>query len=205
MGQAFWCRGPSLSVRFTATDFPSLKPTSSTEDLASWLQAQIEITTLFGNAHDILFASKSRTVELITRGDYVKYIDDTSRAIVAWQQAWRSITVSKHLRSCLELMREYLRLYVNAFAFQAVLYRGSSRNGLGSGSNVVDIEFPYSAMASADARHVYEALDAAESLLRIFTQDFDPGRELRFMPDRFYLYADHLSGKDPLPRSKVYV
>jgi hypothetical protein len=39
----------------------------------------VELTTLFGNAHDILFASKSRTVELITRGDYVKYIDDTGK------------------------------------------------------------------------------------------------------------------------------
>ncbi|KAJ6036390.1 hypothetical protein N7540_000669 [Penicillium herquei] len=226
MGQAFWCRGPALSARFTAKDFPSLQPqnpyegTSSNkkhriedEDLASWLQAQVEITTLFGNAHDILFASKSRTVELITRGDYVKYIDDTSRAIAAWQYAWQSTSISKPLRSCLALMREYLRLYVNAFAFQAVLYRGSSRRELGvcastrkrhgedsqgiAGVNVnsttTSVDFPYSTMASADARHIYEALDAAESLLRIFIEDFDPVKHLRFLPDRFYLYEIHAS------------
>lgn len=42
-------------------------------------------------------------------------------------------------------------------------------------------------MASGDARHVYEALDAAESLLKIFIENFDPEKHLRFMPSRFYL------------------
>jgi hypothetical protein len=122
MGQAFWCRGPGLSRRFTAQDFPSLQPNhANNEDLASWIQAQVELTTLFGNAHDILFASKSHTVKLITRGDYVKYIDDTSRAMTAWEHAWQSIAVSKHLKSFLTLMKDYLRLYVNAFAFQAAI------------------------------------------------------------------------------------
>ncbi|KAJ5370536.1 uncharacterized protein N7496_006628 [Penicillium cataractarum] len=222
MGQAFWCRGPALSVRFIAQDFPTLQPrpqssssSSSTEDYASWIQAQVELTTLFGNAHDILFASKSRTIELITRGDYVKYIDDTGKAMAAWQRAWSGIMVSRALRGCLNLMLEYLRLYVNAFAFQAVLYRasrvGSESNanintnsgaGLGHcvnvnvgvrpGSSMSDLDFPDSTMASADARHIYQALDAAESLLRVFTKEFEE-RQLQCLPTRFYLYEIHSS------------
>lgn len=198
MGQAFWCRGPALSVRFIAQDFPSLQPQSKPpfcEDYASWIQAQIELTTLFGNAHDILFASKARTVELITRGDYVKYIDDTGKSMAAWQCAWREITVSKALTGCLTIMLEYLRLYVNAFAFQAVLYRASRPTLNPNSSPRVSgrdapssstLYFPDSAMASADARHIYEALDAAESLLRVFTEEFDE-TQLRCMPTRFYL------------------
>lgn len=97
MGQAFWCRGPALSVRFIAQDLPTLQPQSSshsTEDYASWIQAQVELTTLFDNAHDILFASKSRTIELITRGDYVKYIDDTGKAMAAcleWDYVFQGV------------------------------------------------------------------------------------------------------------------
>lgn len=194
MGQAFWCRGPSLSARFTAKDFPSLQPLNlQDEDLASWVQAQVELTALFGNAHDILFASKARTVELITRGDYGKYIDDTSRAMTAFSNAWKSIAVSKHLRGCLHLMQEYLRLYVNAFAFQAVLYRASRLCPMPlereRETTTHPLDFPDSAMASADARHIYEALDAAESLLKIFIQNFDPMQHLRHMPARFYLYV----------------
>jgi hypothetical protein len=198
MGQAFWCRGPALSVRFIAQDFPSLQPQSRPpfcEDYASWIQAQVELTTLFGNAHDILFASKSRTVELITRGDYVKYIDDTGKAMAAWKCAWRGIAVSSALSGCLTIMLEYLRLYVNAFAFQAVLYRASRPTVNPNSSPEVCVQdgpsssklcFPDSTMASADARHIYEALDAAESLLRVFVEEFDE-TQLRCMPTRFYL------------------
>lgn len=184
MGQAFWSRGPALSARFTAEDFPSLQPQyASGDDFASLLQAQVELTTLFGNAHDILFASKQRTAELMVRGDYTKYIDDASRAIVAWDLVWTPLTAPSHLKCCLRMMEKYLRLYVNAFAFQAVLYRASL-----SGTDVARVScFPHSAMASPDARMVYEAVDAAEALLRIAIEDIGPERHLRYMPARFYL------------------
>lgn len=192
MGQAFWCRGPSLSVRFTAQDFPSLQPCSpADEDMASWVQAQVELTTLFGNVHDILYASRSRTAELMVRGDYTKYVDDMHQALLAWQSVWHSISVSPHLRSCLTLMQEYLRLYVSAFAFQAVLYRASRQRATsasdGQHRQLNALCFPDTAMASPDARHIYEAVAAAESLLSIVTSDFDPQKHLRYMPARFYL------------------
>ncbi|RYC90127.1 hypothetical protein BFJ63_vAg7068 [Fusarium oxysporum f. sp. narcissi] len=197
MGQAFWCRGPALSARFTARDFPTLQPTRShDEDFASFIQAQVELTTLFGNAHDILFASRSRTAELMMRGDYTKYVDDTTKAMYSWQHAWASFSISPHLKSCLILMQEYLRLYVNAFAFQAVIYRASINNGTGSDSSNdsrprASKIFPDSAMASPDARHIYEAADAAEALIRIATDDIHPEKHLRYMPARFYLYEIH--------------
>ncbi|KAI8262806.1 Cholesterol 7-alpha-monooxygenase [Colletotrichum sp. SAR11_239] len=46
-------------------------------------------------------------------------------------------------------------------------------------------------MASPDARHVYEAVDAAEALLRIAIEDIDAEKYLRYMPARFYLYEIH--------------
>lgn len=189
MGQGFWCRGPSLSTRFTAADFPSLQPKHSyDEDFASLLQAQVELTTLFGNAHDILFASKRRTTELMVRGDYKKYIDDAARALTAWESTWESLSVSRHLRCCLRLMQQYLRLYVHAFAFQAVLYRESlGKIGEKDDTSRTTFCFPDSTMASPDARDIYEAVDAAEALLKIAVEDIDPERYLRYMPARFSL------------------
>lgn len=193
MGQAFWCRGPALSARFTANDFPALQPRHSyDEDFASLIQAQVELTTLFGNAHDILFASRSRTAEIMMRGDYTKYVDDTSKAMYAWKHAWTSLAVSPHLKSCLTLMQEYLRLYVNAFAFQAVIYRASSKSGSNSDSDDKDnsrtvLVFPDSTMASPDARSIYEAINAAETLITIVVEEVDPVKHLRYMPARFYL------------------
>lgn len=93
-------------------------------------------------------------------------------------------------------MREYLRLYVSAFAFQAVMYRASrfaqeetradSEEGLGLGLGG-SLDFPNTTMASPDARYIYDALDAAESLLKMFIEDFDAEEHLRYMPARFYL------------------
>jgi hypothetical protein len=191
MGQAFWCRGPALSTRFTAQDFPTLQANQAgDEDFASLVQAQVELTTLFGNAHDILFASRSRTAELMMRGDYSKYVDDTARAMAAWQRVWGSISVSPHLTSCLSLTYEYLRLYVNAFAFQAVLYRTSvmrSSDRHTTDASRASMMFPDSTMASPDARPIYEAIDAAEKMLKIVTEEINPEKHLRYMPARFYL------------------
>jgi hypothetical protein len=126
------------------------------------------------------------------RGDYTKYVDDTTKAMYAWQHSWTTLAVSPHLKSCLNLMQEYLRLYVNAFAFQAVIYRASVNSNSdsdpsdGSRPRASKI-FPDSAMASPDARHIYEAADAAEALIRIVTDDIHPEKYLRYMPARFYL------------------
>ena len=86
-------------------------------------------------------------------------------------------------------MQEYLRPYVNAFAFQAVLYRASVRHASNNNSEGTrpNIIFPDSTMASPDARHIYEAVDAAETLLKIVTEDIDPSHHFRYMPARFYL------------------
>lgn len=151
------------------------------EDFASLLQAHVELTTLFGNVHDILFASRSRTAEIMCRGDYSKYIDDASKAMMAWHQSWSTISVSSQLKSCLSLSYQYLRMYVNAFAFQAVLYRCPEKR-----SPDVCL-FPDSAMASPDARHVYTAIEAAETMVQIVAVDIDPAAHLRYMPARFYL------------------
>ena len=126
MGQAFWCRGPGLAAQFTADDYVNLQPGPlAGEDLASMLQAQVEITTIFGNIHDTLYASKSRTAGLILAGDYTKYIDDGAKALAAWYEAWKALQVSSKLKAVLRMLHDYLSLYIHAFVFQAVVYQMS--------------------------------------------------------------------------------
>ncbi|KAI0975485.1 hypothetical protein F4678DRAFT_470060 [Xylaria arbuscula] len=150
-------RGPSLSARFTADDFPSLRTKHSDEDdLASLLQAQIKLT---------------RTKELMIRGDYTN---------------WNKLNTTRHLKCCLTIMEHYLLLYVNAFAFQAVLYRYSTTPGTRATSC-----FPASTMASPDAQRIYAAVDAANDILRITVEEIDPEEHLRYLPARFYLYTIH--------------
>ncbi|KAF5625218.1 ATP adenylyltransferase II [Fusarium sp. NRRL 25303] len=122
-GKRSGAEGPALLPCFTAQDFPALQPTRShEEDFASFIQAQVELTTLFGNVHDIPFAARPRTAELIMRGDYTKYVDDATEAMCSWQHAWTSLAVSPRLKSYLNLMQEYPRfaLLPNAHACGAI-------------------------------------------------------------------------------------
>lgn len=186
MGQAFWCRGPGLSTRFTIEDYPYLRPQKADGvDYASFVQAQVELTTIFGNIHDILYASKTRTVQLILMGDYTKYLDDSSKALAMWKAAWANVDLPFHLSGLLCLQFEYLRLYINAFAFQAVLYR-TPKSPVGSDNGKTSY-FPYSVMASADGRHIYIAIDAAKSVLKYLMERLNPTKHLRYIPVWFYL------------------
>lgn len=148
--------------------------------MASLLQAQVEITTLFGNIHDLLYPSKSHTLGLMRRGEYTKYLDDSVTALFSWKNTWTSIKVAPHLKCTLDLLFEYLRLYIHAFAFQAVVCRRGR-------SSKRETLFPDGVIASPDGRHVYLAIDAAKNLVALLNDDVDPVKHLRYFPVRFYL------------------
>ncbi|CAG9992937.1 unnamed protein product [Clonostachys byssicola] len=192
MGQAFWCRGPGSSARFAAEDYPTLRPKNLyDDDYASILIAQVDMTTLFGTVHDILYASKARTVALMLRGDYTKYLDDGLKGLEAWKDSWGRIKIPSHLRSLLDMQYEYLSLYVNAFGFHAVVCRAldQSRNSP-RGAQGVSF-FPHGVLACPDSRYIYSATEAASNLLHIISQRVDPVKHTRYLPARFYLYTIH--------------
>ncbi|PYI10652.1 hypothetical protein BO78DRAFT_452500 [Aspergillus sclerotiicarbonarius CBS 121057] len=191
MGQAFWCRGPGLSTRFSTQDYPSLQPgMTGGIDYASFVQAQVELTTIFGNIHDILYASKSRTLQLMLMGDYSKYLDDGAKAMEMWKGIWSNVDIPSSLSCLLTLQFEYLQLYVNAFAFQAVIYRSYKKSPIGQESVSF---FPDSVMASPDGRHIYAAIDAAKRLLQHLVGGAILANHVKFLPIRYYLYEIYAS------------
>ncbi|PWY77280.1 hypothetical protein BO94DRAFT_568256 [Aspergillus sclerotioniger CBS 115572] len=193
MGQAFWCRGPGLSTRFSTQDYPSLQPAMTGGfDYASFVQAQVELTTIFGNIHDILYASKSRTLQLMLMGDYSKYLDDGAKAMDMWKGLWSKVKVPSSLSCLLTLQFEYLQLYVNAFAFQAVIYRSYKTSSLPIEEQTGSF-FPDSVMASPDGRHIYAAIDAAKFLLQRLVEGSIPHDHVEFLPIRYYLYEIYAS------------
>jgi len=75
LGKGFWSRGPGPMIWLRSKDFPSLQPASrKDDDYATIFQANLELTQLFSNAHDILYSRKGRGWKLMLEGDYVKYI-----------------------------------------------------------------------------------------------------------------------------------
>jgi hypothetical protein len=194
LGQSFWSRGPSLAVKFTARDFPSLqpRPESNGEDYASALQASMELVQILHNAHAILYSSKERTRGMVFEGQYARYLDDIRVAATAWHSAWSGLPVSASIKSTLLIMYEYVTLYTNAFSFQAVITRASSprtsTTRQHSDRRLFSNLLSNGIMASPDGRYIFDAIGAAMNLLKLLN-NLDPHEVLCYLPSRYYLWV----------------
>ncbi|KAF2646494.1 hypothetical protein P280DRAFT_12515 [Massarina eburnea CBS 473.64] len=200
IGKAFWSRGPGPLTTLRREDYPSLMPHNpNDEDYASIFQANLELTQLFSNVHDTLYSNPGSSFRTHMSGSYIKFIDDFRAAIYGWKSVWGTLTCSPPLKACLLMSYDYLRLYINAFAFQATILRA-----LPAANQPVDLSIPSASVASGmqnpqrvfannvgavgDVRFIYEGLDAAKAILTTANNFVDPEKALRYMPLRYYLY-----------------
>ncbi len=198
-GKAFWSRGPGPLTTLRREDYPTLMPKSpNEEDYASIFQANLELSQIFSNVHDTLYSNPGSSFRSHMSGSYIKFIDDFRSAIYGWKSVWGTLTCSPPLKACLLMSYDYLRLYTNAFAFQATVLRAlptnnnpsdpSSGQPAISGNMGIQRVFMNNVGAVSDARFIYEGLDAAKAILTTVNNFVDPERSLRFMPLRYYLY-----------------
>lgn len=129
--------------------------------------------------------------------------DDFRSAISEWHRSWGTLTSqyslidvqlsvltslgTPGLKASLLLTYEFLRLYVNAFAFQATISRSIIANEDEFGGPYRQL--PLINMATPDARFIYESVEAAKSLLTTLNNFLDAEQCLRYMPSRYYLFV----------------
>ncbi|THC96607.1 hypothetical protein EYZ11_003899 [Aspergillus tanneri] len=192
IGRAFWSRGPGPMTGLVSQDFPSLQPIKDgDEDYARIFQATLDLTQLYGNVHDVLYSGMRTSNQMMLMGDYVKYVDDFRLAILRWKSLWGSLPCSTPMQVTLQLSYEYLRLYTNAFAFQAAISQSLvSKTKNDDQSQREHLRATFNNVASMqDARFIYESVDAAKAYLTILVDMVHPEKHLHFMPLRFYLYG----------------
>ncbi|KAL4954257.1 hypothetical protein BDW69DRAFT_143229 [Aspergillus filifer] len=191
VGRAFWSRGPGPMTGLVSQDFPSLQPVrEGDEDYAQIFQATLDLTQLYGNVHDLLYSGMRTSNQMMLMGDYVKYVDDFRLAILRWKSRWGSLRCSTAMQATLQLSYEYLRLYTNAFAFQAAISQSLSKQKDDGYSQREHLRATFDNVASMqDARFIIESLDAAKAYLNILVETADPEKHLHFMPLRYYLYG----------------
>lgn len=118
------------------------------------------------------------------------------------------LPVTPPVKASLVLSFEFLRLYINAFAFQANLNRAAARNAQGGQGKASGPLFSNVA-GKPDARFIYESIDAANSLLSILNSFIDPVAGLKCMPLKYCLYVIYAAVflfkvKMPLPPAYMY-
>jgi hypothetical protein len=92
LGKGFWSRGPGPLSGLKSEDFPTLQPRSPNED--NWaliFQANLELTQIFSNVHDILYSSKGHGWKEMLEGRYTKYLDDFRTSIRSWNDVWGTL------------------------------------------------------------------------------------------------------------------
>ncbi|KAL3455918.1 hypothetical protein BJX64DRAFT_53744 [Aspergillus heterothallicus] len=186
LGRPFACRGLEPTILYGRHGFPTVDSQNSEgDDFGSVFRARLELTQIFTNVHEILYCGMDNGNQLIVLGNYTTYLDDFKGAIAAWHRVWGSLTCSPNVKVLLQLSYEYLRLYTNAFAFQAATMRSSSTDSVSE----TGIERIGGLGAAPEARFIYEAIDAAKSLLTILNNYISPGDSIHYFPVRFPLYC----------------
>lgn len=132
----------------------------------------VSITILSGNALGFAYGT-------ILEYDLVVYT-----VMESWHLSENSLTTlgSLQLKMSMRLSYDYLRLYVNAFAYQATISRAMSFSKESQSKVPPSID-----AATPDARFIYEAIDAAKSLLTRVNEFVGP-ETLRSMPCTYYLF-----------------
>ena len=70
IGKGFWARGPGPMTGFGSKDFPSLQPSErGDEDYARIFQANLDLTQLYSNVHDVLYTGLRTSSQMMLRGD----------------------------------------------------------------------------------------------------------------------------------------
>lgn len=92
VGRGFWSRGPGPLSGLKSSDFPTLQQRSgSTDDWSLIFQANLELTQIFSNVHDILYSSKGHGWKEMLEGRYAKYLDDFRTSIRSWNDVWGTL------------------------------------------------------------------------------------------------------------------
>ena len=189
IGRAFWSRGPGPMTGLSTRDFPTLQPQfDGDEDYAKIFQAELDLTQLFSNVHDVLYSGMRSSNQMMLMGDYVKYVDDFRTAIDRWYGTWGNIQCSQHIKITLEMSYQYLRLYTNAFVFQAQISQAISKKKKDKPLREHLRQTFSNVGALPDARFIWGSVAAAKQFLGMLA-GVDPTRHLRYMPLRFYLYT----------------
>ncbi|WWD19773.1 hypothetical protein CI109_104237 [Kwoniella shandongensis] len=191
LGKGFWARGASVCFQgFSSsyqtgpaaalTNFPFLREIKHgdpggehpQEDLASLVQAYLELTQMMSNAHDVLYPNAARTRSLVVHGEYFKYIDEMARSLDGFKVLWRA------KKATIRAEEDYRQL----------IQQHKAQGGTGKPARPSLSLFPRGAAQSPDARYIFHMCDAARELLHLCVDNLYPGGALPYLPSRFLLW-----------------
>lgn len=161
-------------------------PTSQLSD--HWIESMslwVDLSRLTRASHDLLFASKASTRELVKSGGYRRILDHFKPILENWWTKYTAATAAGPFREFLAVDFLYTKIYLYSLALQAAAERKMSQRAN---------EVPNSVMSSIfdfyyeDYIFIQSVIVAAKDVLRLILGFAEIGR-LRYLPVRTYVRA----------------
>ncbi|KAI6716142.1 C6 transcription factor [Diplocarpon mali] len=134
------------------------------------------------------FAGPSRSHPVVQqRARCPLFIMGSSMKLIQSRMGFLIAAGLPNVNATLHMFYEYLRLYSNAYAFQATVTRaaGAKSQGMVAANEPSDVGIP----SPPDARFIHKSVDAAKSPLSITNNCIDAEDCVRYLPLRLSLYC----------------
>jgi hypothetical protein len=153
----------SQSIAYTPDRSESLD--NAEKDRQALITLWIEITKLLKTATEMFFPSKSFTRQLLKSGRYISFLEHFQPLLAQWHTSFQKCHgdgLSQACRQMLLIDYQYVRMYINSVAIQALVERMSNREG-------PDTELDYDFLEvenSQDYKYVQKVTDASRQILQ---------------------------------------
>jgi hypothetical protein len=178
--------------RWASQDVPHPPPETPEEDWR-YIRGAVGLTKLMKYASEVLFASKRTTRDLLRTGNYLSLLGHFEPSLKAWRQnfdifsrnssyLYCSLTIlalTDQSRLMLLVEYEYIRLYINSLALQAVAERQSSQ--------IVGIDGQAVRISDEESIYIEHVVDASKAILNYTIYEFAPRGYLRLSPVKVFL------------------
>ena len=159
-------------------------------------RAWTEIATLMRLSNDDLFRSKSWTQDMIRSGRYLEALKEYGPRLCNWVDFWNAkfdsikSKIEPRSRIIILMEYEYMRIYINSLALQAVLEGcatktdGSGTVGISGGTPPALVPSSKWKLYKVNEPYIAEVIDASRSLLRHVAYSLLPNNGLMHAPVR---------------------
>ncbi|KAI9678725.1 MAG: hypothetical protein M1817_005782 [Caeruleum heppii] len=140
------------------------------------LDCWIEITDLMKRGNELLFPTRRVTRDIIRTGRYVELLETFQPLISSWRKKFEALRMPSFIRHILTIEGEYVRIYINSLALQAVVER-CTNNGLNTTTVGEEKSLAAPSRGGAVARDRHGSV-AGSTLMGLYNGDQDYIKEV---------------------------
>jgi hypothetical protein len=153
------------------------------------------ITIVMRTGNEKIFRSRAYTTEIIANGRYLELLREFQPHISAWKQSFDQCVLPNFIRHILTIEYEYVRIYINSLALQAVVERGTNmamgKSGQDASPHTQNLlnKLPITHLggfSQGDKEYVNQVVEGSRNLLRTVVEGLLPNNYLKHAPVRTY-------------------